>query len=87
MKLVQKEKMRIEHPEYLPVIENYYYLAEYMEGILTHEKFISSVIKSTKAMKKNTYRSGRMLEMIDEMASFLPDEMKMIKNEFITTDN
>ena len=86
-KLVQKEKMRIEHPEYLPVIENYYYLAEYMEGILTHEKFISSVIKSTKAMKKNTYRSGRMLEMIDEMASFLPDEMKMIKNEFITTDN
>nr|MBP8904262.1 hypothetical protein [Paludibacteraceae bacterium] len=83
-KLVQKEKLRIEHPDYLPIIENYYYLAEYMEGIINQDRFINSVIKSTKPMKNSSYRSGRMLEMIDEISFFLPNEMKIVKNEFFT---
>ncbi len=28
------------------IIENYFYLAEYMEGMINKDKFISSVIKS-----------------------------------------
>lgn len=83
-KLVLKEKHRIEHPDYLPIIENYFYLAEFMEGTINQEKFIHSVIKSVQPLLTSNYRSRRMLEMIDELAVFLPNEMKIIKKEMFS---
>ena len=86
-KLVLKEKHRIEHPDYLPIIENYFYLAELMEGIISVEKFRNSVIKSIDPLTNNSYRSRRMLEMIDELAIFLPNEMKIVKKEILNHMN
>ena len=86
-KLLPKEKQRIELPDYLPIIENYFYLAEYMEGVINKEKFIVSVIKSIKPLMKNSYRSRRMLDMIDELGVFLHEEMKIVKAEILHPKN
>lgn len=86
-KLLPKEKQRIDLPDYLPIIENYFYLAEYMEGMINKDKFISSVIKSIKPLMKNSYRSRRMLDMIDELGVFLHEEMNLVKAEILNPKN
>lgn len=86
-KLLPKEKQRIDLPDYLPIIENYFYLAEYMEGMINKDKFISSVIKSIKPLMKNSYRSHRMLDMIDELGVFLHEEMNLVKAEILNPKN
>jgi len=78
-----KEKQRIDLPDYLPIIENYYYLSEYMEGKIDQDKLISSIVKSVKPLMKNSYRSQRMLEMIDELGDFLYDEMRKVKAKLL----
>ena len=79
--LLLKEKQRVDRPDYLPIIENYYYLSEYMEGKIDQDKLISSIVKSVKPLMNNGYRSRRMLNMIDQLGKFLYDEMKMVKSK------
>jgi hypothetical protein len=81
--LLVKEKQRIDLPDYLPIIENYYYLSEYMEGKIDQDKLISSIVKSVKPLMKNSYRSRRMLDMIDELGEFLYDEMRKVKTQLL----
>ncbi|HHT22939.1 MAG TPA: hypothetical protein GXZ87_06455 [Bacteroidales bacterium] len=82
--LLLKEKQRIDLPDYLPIIENYYYLSEYMEGKIDQDKLISSIVKSVKPLMKNSYRSRRMLDMIDdELGEFLYDEMRKVKTKLL----
>ncbi|HOG05668.1 MAG TPA: hypothetical protein PK978_05475, partial [Paludibacter sp.] len=79
--LLLREKQRVDLPDYLPIIENYYYLSEYMEGKIDQDKLISSIVKSVKPLMKSTYRSRRMSDMIDELGEFLHDEMMKVKAE------
>ncbi|HOG20273.1 MAG TPA: hypothetical protein PKW37_07520, partial [Salinivirgaceae bacterium] len=81
--LLHKEKQRIDLPDYLPIIENYYYLSEYMEGKIDQDKLISSIVKSVKPLTKNNYRSRRMLDMIDELGDFIYDEIRKVKTKLL----
>jgi hypothetical protein len=67
----------------LPIIENYYYLSEYMEGKIDQDKLISSIVKSVKPLMNNGYRSRRMLNMIDKLGNFLYDEMREVKTKLL----
>ncbi|HPM10851.1 MAG TPA: hypothetical protein PK941_10450, partial [Paludibacter sp.] len=65
------------------IIENYYYLSEYMEGKIDQDKLVSSIVKSVKPLMNNNYRSRRMLNMIDKLGQFLYDEMKEVKTNLL----
>lgn len=80
-KLVNKEKQRIDRADYLPIIQFYSYLAEYLENIITKEKLISSLVKASQDLMNDKYRSRKIIELLDELALSLPEEIKMIKKE------
>jgi hypothetical protein len=54
-----------------------------MEGKIDQDKLISSIVKSVKPLMKNSYRSRRMLDMIDELGEFLYDEMRKVKTQLL----
>lgn len=83
-KLVAKEKLRIDRADYLPVIQIYTFVAEYLEKIISVDKFTLSVIRATKDLMHDKYRSRKILELIDELSHNLPAEMKVIRNELST---
>jgi hypothetical protein len=78
-KLVTKEKIHIGKAVYLPVIQWYSHLAEYMEGVITKEKLIASIVKSSQNLMENKYRSRKIMELLDELSFNLPSEIKTIK--------
>jgi len=80
---LSQKKQRIDLPDYLPIIKNHYYLSEYMEGKIDQDKLISSIVKSVKPLIKNSYRSRRMLDMINELGEFLYDEMRKVKAKLL----
>jgi len=80
-KLVTKEKQFIGKAVYLPIIQWYSLLAEYMEGIITNEKLIASIVKSSQSLVENKYRSRKIMELLDELSGNFPNEIKKIKEE------
>lgn len=80
-KLVAKEKQRIDRADYLPVIQIYTFVSEYLEKIISVEKLTISIVKATKDLMADKYRSRKIIELIDELSSNLPKEMKSIKKE------
>ena len=80
-KLVAKEKQRIDRADYLPIIQFYSFLAEYLENIITKEKLITSLVKASQDLMSDKYRSRKIIELLDELAQSLPEEIKMIKKE------
>ena len=79
--LVQKEKQRIDLPDYLPSIEFYSYAAEYLEGQISRDKLVGVFIKLTEPILRDKYRSRRIVELLDELSLQLPEEIKSIKKE------
>lgn len=84
--LVQKEKQRLDHPDYLPSIEFYTYAAEYIEGLINKDKLTTLFVKSAEPSLNNNYRSRRIIELLDELSVHLPEEIKIIKKEFKKRD-
>ena len=82
-KLLTKEKHRIERIDYLPIIQSYYYLAEYMESIISKEKLISSIIKTYTNLMDDNYRSQKINELLSELMPNIPEEIKVIKKSLI----
>jgi hypothetical protein len=80
-KLVTKEKQFIGKAVYLPIIQWYSLLAEYMEGIITNEKLIASIVKSSQSLVENKYRSRKIMELLEELSGNFPVEIKKIKDE------
>lgn len=80
-KLVAKEKQRIDRADYLPVIQIYTFVSEYLEKIISVEKLTLSIVKATKDLMADKYRSRKIIELIDELSSNFPKEMKSIKKE------
>lgn len=80
-KLVAKEKQRIDRADYLPIIQLYSFLSEYLENIITKEKLINSVVKASQDLMSDKYRSRKIIELLDELGQSLPEEIKIIKKE------
>jgi hypothetical protein len=80
-KLVAKEKQYSDKAVYLPIIYWYTLLAEYMEGIITLEKFKMSILASGSELVKSKYQARKIMELLDEMAFVLPAEVKDIKEQ------
>lgn len=83
-KLVTKEKIHIGKAVYLPVIQWYNHLAEYMEGVISQEKLIASIVKSSQNLMENKYRSRKIMELLDELSFNLPSEIKIIKENILS---
>jgi len=80
-KLVAKEKQRIDRADYLPIIQLYSFLSEYLENIITKEKLINSVVKASQDLMSDKYRSRKIIELLDELGQSLPEEIKIVKKE------
>lgn len=80
-KLVQKEKQRIDRADYMPVIQFYSLISEYLENIISSDKLVISIVKLVQNLMSDKYRSRKVLELFDELAPNLPDEIKSIKKE------
>lgn len=80
-KLVNKEKQRADRADYLPVIQYYSLVSEYLENLIGKEKLIASMIKAAQPLMAEKYRSRKILELLDELAGNLPEEIKLIKKE------
>jgi hypothetical protein len=80
-KLVTKEKQRIDRADYLPIIQFYSFLSEYLENIITNEKLINSIVKASQDLMSDKYRSRKIIELLDDLGQCLPQEIKMIKKE------
>ncbi len=80
-KLLQLEKKNVFHVEYLPVIEFYFYIAEFMEGHINKEKLVADFVKLTQPLLADSYRSRKIVELLDEFLPHIPEEMKAVKKE------
>ncbi len=78
-KLISKEKLRMERIDYLPIIQAYYYLAEYMENNISQEKLISSISKTAHTAMGGKYQLQRINELLDELAPLIPTAIKTIR--------
>jgi hypothetical protein len=79
-KLVTREKQYLGKAAYLPVLNWYTCLSEYMEGAINRDKFFDTIVKGGKANLENKYQSKKILELLNDMEYNLPDELKEIKD-------
>lgn len=77
-KLVTKEREYMNKAIYLPVIYWYTTLSEYMEGIINRDKFFDTIEKSGKSLIESKYKTQKILELLNDMAFCLPEEIKLI---------
>jgi len=78
-----KEKQFISSAVYLPIIQWYSLLAEYMEGTITKEKLIAAIVKSSQSLMENKYKSRKIMEFLDELSENFPIEIKQVKDELV----
>jgi hypothetical protein len=80
-KLVQKERQLMEKAVYLPVILWYTALSDYMELNIKKEKFFDIIIRSGKELIRNQYKATKIIDLLNDMANALPDEIKEISEK------
>lgn len=78
--LVQKEKELKGKVLYLPVLQWYTLLAEYMEGDISRDKFMEAIVGAGQNLLENKYKNKKIKELIEEMAVVLPEEMRTISD-------
>lgn len=79
--LVNKEKQFIGKARYLPIIYWYSTAASYIEGAIAEKRLQETIIKSGQSLQKHKYKSIKINELLDELASSLPEITKNIKKE------
>jgi hypothetical protein len=79
--LVIKENQRINRADYLPIILFYSHLSAYMENGMSKEKLIAVLVKSAKDIMHDKYRSRKVMELLDELATVVPAEIRVVKKE------
>lgn len=77
-KLISREKANINSAAYIPVIQWYTILSEYMEGNIKREKFIELITRSGVRLTKSKYKTGKIVELLTDMAFNLPKDAKDI---------
>ena len=77
--LIALEKQRLDRADYLPVIQCFVLTAEYFENSINKEKYISQLTGILHPIMPDRYRSGKIMNLIDELGKLLPDEIRTIK--------
>ena len=77
-KLVSREKTFIGKAGYLPAIFWYSTLSSFMEGGITRDKLIDTIIRSASPLIVNRYNIQKIIDLLNEMSFCLPAEMKEI---------
>lgn len=81
--LIALEKQRLNRADYLPVVQCFVHTAEYFENSISKEKFIDQLTGVLSAIMSDTYRSVKILNLLDELGKLLPDEIKTVKKELL----
>jgi hypothetical protein len=77
-KLVTKEKTFLGKAAYMPVIQWYVILSEYMEGKISKENFVQTIVTSCLPAMESTFKSQRIFEMLAIFELTAPDLVKEI---------
>jgi hypothetical protein len=80
-KLITKEKEYMGKAMYLPIIQWYTCLSEYIEGVINREKFIDTIERSGKTLIASKYKTQKISEILNDMAFCLPEEIKLISGK------
>lgn len=77
-KLVLKEKQYLQKAAYMPVILFYTTLADYMDGNITRNKLIDTIIKTSQPLIDSKYKAQKVRLLLKDIALIIPDEWKEI---------
>ncbi len=80
-KLVMREKQQRNKAMYLPTILWYTTLSEFMEGIITQDKFNSVLVKTGLELIDSKYRTQKISELLSDLGFSLPEEIKFVTAE------
>lgn len=72
-KLVQKEKEFFGKARYVPTIQWYHSLSQYMEGRISEKQLQEIITTSSKKTQNNKYLQMKILELRKDIFDFLPD--------------
>ncbi len=78
--LLALEKRFIDKTIYMPVLLWYNEVAQYMEGNQTREKLAETILSSAGILLRNKYKAGRINELLNILADFIPDEIAGIRS-------
>lgn len=79
-KLITKEKQFMGKARYLPVLFWYFTVAEYIEGLISEERFEQTIVRSANSLVKNDYKIVKIKELMSELTPFLPDNFQRISS-------
>lgn len=79
-RLIAKEREYMGKAMYLPVIYWYTTLSEYMEGAINRDSFFDTIEKSGKNLIASKYKTQKIIELLNDMAFCLPEEIKVISS-------
>ncbi len=75
-KLVQKEKEFFGEARYIPTIQWYFSLSQYMEGRINEKKLQEIISLTSKKAKNNKYLNLKIMELRKELFEFVPSVFK-----------
>ena len=78
--LLTLEKKIIDKTVYMPVLLWYHEVALYMEGKQSKEKLEENIVSSAQTLLVNKYKSGRINELLDNLADSIPVEIAGIRS-------
>ncbi len=78
--LLTLEKKIIDKTAYMPVLLWYHEVALYMEGKQSKEKLEENIVSSAQTLLVNKYKSGRINELLDNLADSIPVEIAGIRS-------
>lgn len=79
--LINKEKQFIGKARYLPIIFWYVSVSTYMLGNISEKNLCDIIMKSSKELKKNDYKSSKIIELLLEFSGTIPQIVKKIKTD------
>lgn len=85
-KLIAKEKQLLGMPQYMPIVQIYFFAAEYMEGIITYENLKRSIMQQIIDLGHNKFRHQRVLDLLNSLSFNLPDLITEIREDLKITE-
>ena len=80
------ERKYSEKTVYTPILLWYTEVALYMEGKITKEKLLETIIETSKKLLTSNYKSRRINEYLDSLYETIPTEITEIKRILFKTN-
>ena len=77
--LLTLEKKIIDKTVYMPVLLWYHEVALFMEGKQNKERLVENILASARFLLQHKYKSGRINELLDNLAGSIPHEVNEIR--------